>query len=248
MNFIDVAAACVAAYRTNQNRILKDGPAVVRGDDGNITRTFYEYGNKTLVWNYLAKTYPSSQLRQVVVQQNTPIIDLRITDKIRKEAEDILQYISSQYVLKLLRGDFISGFNTDLAKFLETGNNSSDATIAGRLGMMIYFPKLADDWRNQELMVEKMQDFAQSKHLGKIKEKLDLQVTVYKSIYSQNYNRHYIQAYTADNNVVFFSSNYAWDENKQYRIKGRVKALDTNNQRGQPMFALTRISHVKEVQ
>ena len=93
-----------------------------------------------------------------------------------------------------------------------------------------------------------MQDFAQSKHLGKIKEKLDLQVTVYKSIYSQNYNRHYIQAYTADNNVVFFSSNYAWDENKQYRIKGRVKALDTNNQRGQPMFALTRISHVKEVQ
>jgi len=36
MNFIDVAAACVAAYRTNQNRILKDGTTVVRGDDGKI--------------------------------------------------------------------------------------------------------------------------------------------------------------------------------------------------------------------
>ena len=155
MNLIDVAAACVAAYRTNQNRILKDGLAVVRGDDGNIIRTFYEYGNKTLVWNYLAKAYPSSQLRQIAAQENTPIIDLIITDELRKETEEILQFISSQYVLKLLRGDFISGFNTDLAKFLETGNNSSDAVIVLKLGMMIYFPKLADEWRNQELIDRK---------------------------------------------------------------------------------------------
>lgn len=240
MKFIDVVAASIAAYNASQKQMISGDGMIYSVPD----RPVYQWSNKSLVLTHLKNKFPECNFDIRITVDQKPF-KLVVTDETYAEAERIIEVISSSYVMSLLSGERINSFTEQICKAVEARDAFDLATLRHKIGMLVYIPHIAAGIDRKNTKQEKEQDFVVSQHLGKIKDKLELDITVFNAVFSQQWNRHYIKAHTSENNVVFFSSNHAWQQNAQYRIRARVKQLDVNNQPGQPQYAVTRLSHVK---
>lgn len=69
-----------------------------------------------------------------------------------------------------------------------------------------------------------------SKHLGEPGQKIELDVRVLRSIYSQQWGRFFITAETDGGNIVFFSVAVSADDGEEFHIAGKVKRHVENGQ------------------
>jgi hypothetical protein len=238
MKFVDVAAASIAAYRASQQQVIaSDGM-----NYSDPKKPVHQWSNKSLVLSYLKNKFPESKIKFGI---SPGPFELEVNDETYAEAERIINLISQSYVMALLSSQPMAKFFIDLAKLVEDRDKFTDANLIMRVGMLVYLPKIAAGLDERTLKQEKQQDFMVSTYLGKINTKLELEVTVFNTVFSQNWQRYYVKAYTSDNNVVFFGSQHNWEKNKQYRIRGRIKQLGVNARPGEPSYAMTSLSHVK---
>jgi hypothetical protein len=148
--------------------------------------------------------------------------DSFVTDADRLMAEDIKQYFKG-YTFKVLSGAYLSEFDRTTMKILE-----EEFTPEGyNLALLCSIP-------NNYLKAKKRDEadrrtrFAQGGYVGKIGERLNLQVEVIKCVFSKNWGIYYITAMTTSDQAIFFGYKQEVATGTVLNINGTVKRQDNN--------------------
>ena len=145
-----------------------------------------------------------------------------ITDADRLLAEDIKEYFKG-YTFKLLSGAYLSEFDRNTMKILEEEFTPEGYNVA----LLCSIP-------NNYLKAKKRDEadrrtrFAQGGYIGKIGERLNLQVEVIRCVFSQKWGIFYITAMTTSDQAVFFGYKQEVAEGTVLNINGTVKRQDNN--------------------
>lgn len=145
-----------------------------------------------------------------------------ITDADRLLAEDIKEYFKG-YTFKLLSGAYLSEFDRNTMKILEEEFTPEGYNVA----LLTSIP-------NNYLKAKKRDEadrrtrFAQGGYIGKIGERLNLQVEVIRCAFSQKWGIFYITAMTTSDQAVFFGYKQEVAEGTVLNIDGTVKRQDNN--------------------
>lgn len=145
-----------------------------------------------------------------------------ITDADRLLAEDIKEYFKG-YTFKLLSGAYLSEFDRNTMKILEEEFTPEGYNVA-----------LLSSIPNSYLKAKKRDEadrrtrFAQGGYIGKVGERLNLQVEVIKCVFSQKWGIWYITAMTTSDQAVFFGYKQEVAEGTVLNIDGTVKRQDNN--------------------
>ena len=145
-----------------------------------------------------------------------------ITDADRLLAEDIKEYFKG-YTFKVLSGAYLSEFDRNTMKILEEEFTPEGYNVA----LLCSIP-------NNYLKAKKRDEadrrtrFAQGGYVGKVGERLNLQVEVIKCVFSQKWGIFYITAMTTSDQAIFFSYKQEVSEGTVLNINGTVKRQDNN--------------------
>ena len=145
-----------------------------------------------------------------------------ITDADRLLAEDIKEYFKG-YTFKVLSGAYLSEFDRNTMKILEEEFTPEGYNVA----LLCSIP-------NNYLKAKKRDEadrrtrFAQGGYIGKIGERLNLQVEVIRCVFSQKWGIYYITAMTTSDQAVFFGYKQEVAEGTVLNIDGTVKRQDNN--------------------
>jgi len=148
--------------------------------------------------------------------------DSFITDADRLMAEDIKEYFKG-YTFKVLSGAYLSDFDRNTMKILE-----EEFTPEGyNLALLCSIP-------NNYLKAKKRDEAdrrtrsAQGGYVGKIGERLNLQIEVIKCVFSQKWGIFYITAMTTSDQAIFFGYKQEVATGTVLDINGTVKRQDNN--------------------
>ena len=145
-----------------------------------------------------------------------------ITDADRLLAEDIKEYFKG-YTFKVLSGAYLSEFDRNTMKILEEEFTPEGYNVA----LLCSIP-------NNYLKAKKRDEadrrtrFAQGGYVGKVGERLDLQVEVIKCVFSQKWGIFYITAMTTSDQAIFFGYKQEVTVGAVLDINGTVKRQDNN--------------------
>ena len=148
--------------------------------------------------------------------------DSFVTDADRLLAEDIKEYFKG-YTFKILSGAYLSEFDRTTMKILEEEFTPEGYNVA----LLCSIP-------NNYLRAKKRDEadrrtrFAQGGYIGKIGERLNLQVEVIRCIFSQKWGIFYITAMTTSDQAIFFGYKQEVATGTLLNIDGTVKRQDNN--------------------
>ena len=160
----------------------------------------------------------------IVRQANKVLMWHAIMDTSRITAEDIetgraaLDYVRKNLVIKGLRGN-MSDFDQALSRVVEM---EQFMTGADRYEIALVTSQIRA-WREGTRIEAVMADVNRTP-VADVGQKVQLNVQVVKSVYSQNYNVYFITAKTDKNQMVFFSYRDKLPVGDRRAIKGSVKA------------------------
>ena len=122
-------------------------------------------------------------------------------------------------VMKSLKGQPLSDFERSLQDVVqqEEFSNRTDA-----LAIAIVASQIAS--YRKGLAAEQMVASADTSPLAAVGTKVAVDAVVVRSVYSQNYNVHFVTARTQCNRLVFFSYREGLDADTPIRVRGTVKA------------------------
>jgi hypothetical protein len=162
--------------------------------------------------------------------QNHPEL---ITDELRAEGQSLRNQLAQDLTLRTLKGK-TTGFDNSIQQCLAVTDRFY--TVSHRFELAV-IPSLPKSMRET---VRRADVDSLLRGCGPISAqpgtKVDLEVRVVKSFYSQNYNTHFITAVTESNGAVMFSYRERFDFNTELKIRGNVREHGTE---------LTRLNRVK---
>ena len=222
----DALAVACAALRIN-GAYLKDTRRF--SCEENVT----QFANKELVKFYFAHTN-RDRTDFGSLQVPTDFIPFETTEEDYAQVAEIQKWMKRYVMLGL--GD-LDHFKKDMIATV-----SEDTVKVNNLGRVAYIPEFVNrDKHESGLKKEIRMEYRDSKHLGKDKDVVEGVVKILDKRFSaewESYN------YTAviNGNLISFMNKYEHGVGDMIRIKGKVKALSTNN-----MFAVpeTRLNYVK---
>lgn len=145
-----------------------------------------------------------------------------ITDADRLLAEDIKDFYKG-YTFKVLSGAYLSEFDRNLMKILE-----EEFTPAGyNVALLTSIPQTYIRAKERDA-ADRRTRFAQGGYVGKIGERLNLQVEVLKCVFSQKWGCYYITAMTTSDQSIFFGIRGSATPGTVLNIVGTVKRQDNN--------------------
>ena len=148
--------------------------------------------------------------------------DSFVTDADRLLAEDIKQYFKG-YTFKVLSGAYLSDFDRNTMKILEEEFTPEGYNVA----LLCSIP-------NNYLKAKKRDEAdrrtrsAQGGYVGKIGERVNLQVEVIKCVFSQKWGIFYVTAMTTSDQAIFFGYKQEVATGTVLDINGTVKRQDNN--------------------
>ena len=198
-----VWAAAAYAHRINGGDYLKD-PEYARDADGQWTGNVLRLRNRDV-------------MRQALGD------DGLITDTDRDLGNRARDYISKQILVKALKGT-LSEFEQSLQRVVAM-------TEFDEWNCRVELAMVASQIRGYEqaVQVEKAMEGIRSEPVADVGAKVDTDITVVKSVYSQNYGVYFITAVTADRRAVFFSYRERLAHGHQCRVRGTVKGHRENS-------------------
>jgi hypothetical protein len=146
-----------------------------------------------------------------------------ITNEDREQAEAVINYYKG-FTFRILQGKNLSHFNNSamLIANKEVISNNYDISLIASLPSS-YERGVEQDRNNNKL------DFARGGLIGKVGDKLELEIEVLRSVFSHNYCIFFITGLTSDDQVVFFSYKKGVELGENIKIKGTVKAHKDNS-------------------
>lgn len=156
-----------------------------------------------------------------------------ITDSDRLMAEDIKSHYQGK-TFKILGGGFVTDYDRTTMKMLEEETCPEGYNLAVLASVPAsYLKSVARDKADSRTR------FATGGYIGKIGDKVQLDVEIIKSVFSQKYNVYFATAITKSEEVVFFSYKQDLTIGTLLTIKGTVK-----NQRDSNVTQLNRVKIV----
>ena len=199
-----VWAAAAHAHRVNSGEYLKD-PEYARDDEGLWLDTIVRPRNRDIMKRALDD-------------------DSVITDQDRDLGHRARDWLSKNMMVKALKGSALSEFEqglqraVGLTEFDEWGCRYELALVASQIRAY-----------EQAVQLEAAMEGISAEPIAAIGEKVDVEITVVKSVYSQNFGVFFITGITADRRAVFFSYRERLSNGHQCRIRGTVKAHRENS-------------------
>ena len=198
-----VWAAAAYAHRINSGDYLKD-PEFARDADGLWTDRMLRLRNRDVMRNALRD-------------------ETLITDTDRELGDRARDYISKGILVKTLKGT--------LTEFEQSLQRAVAMTDFDEWGSRVELAIVASQIRSYEqaVQLEAAMEGIRSDPVAAVGEKVDTEITVVKSVYSQNFGVYFITAVTADKQAVFFSYRERLANGHQCRVRGTVKAHRENS-------------------
>ncbi len=199
-----VWAAAAHAHGINGGEYLKD-PEYARDDQG--------------LW-----TDRVLRLRNRDVMKQALDDDSVITEENRDLGRRARDWLSKSMMVKALKGSALSEFEQGLQRavslneFDEWGCRYELALVASQIRAY-----------EQAVQLEAAMEGISAEPIADIGVKVDVEITVVKSVYSQNFGVFFITGITADRRAVFFSYRDRLANGHQCRIRGTVKAHRENS-------------------
>jgi hypothetical protein len=134
-----------------------------------------------------------------------------ITDADRQLGTEIRDYLKT-YLFKVVSGQLLNDFDSKALSLA-----SGEVVNHGDIGILAYYPVTLERAREQSKLDERLYN-CRSEYAGEIGAKISTTVEIVKSVYSANWNTHFVTAITADNLLVRFSC-------KQPVVAGSVVAI-----------------------
>jgi len=168
--------------------------------------------------------------QQVLRQRNRDIIKQALDDDSVITADDrdlgsrARDWLSKNIMMKTLKGSVMSEFEqglqraVSLSEFDEWGCRYELALVASQIRAY-----------EQAVQLEAAMEGISNEPVAEIGAKVDTEITVVKSVYSQNFGVFFITGITADRRAVFFSYRDRLANGHQCRIRGTVKAHRENS-------------------
>lgn len=145
-----------------------------------------------------------------------------ITGADRLLAEDIKEYFKG-YTFKVLSGAYLSEFDRNTMKILEEEFTPEGYNVA----LLTSIPQTYVRAKERDA-ADRRTRFAQGGYVGKIGERLNLQVEVIKCVFSQKWGCYYITAMTTSDQSIFFGIRGSATPGTVLNIVGTVKRQDNN--------------------
>lgn len=145
-----------------------------------------------------------------------------VTDADRLLAEDIKDFFKG-YTFKLLSGAYLSEFDRSVMKILEEEFTPDGYNVALLTSLPQTYIRAVE--REQ---ADRRTRFAQGGYVGKVGERLNLQVEVIRCVFSQKWGIFYITAMTTSDQAVFFGYKSEVAVGTVLNIDGTVKRQDNN--------------------
>ena len=197
-----VWGAAAYADRVNGGEYRKE-PEYRVAEDGRITDEVVRQANKIHMWNAITDAS-------------------RITPPDMETGRLALDYVRKSLVIKGLKGN-MSEFDQALSHVVEM---EQFLTGADRYEIALVTSQIRA-WREGTRMEAVLEDVDRTP-VAAVGERVQLDVTVVKAVYSTNYNVYFITAKTDHNQMVFFSYRERLPVGDRCEIKGTVKAHRTD--------------------
>jgi len=152
-----------------------------------------------------------------ILEDSSNIIDVD-----RQMAERIKDFYKG-YTFKILSGDFVSDFDRKTIKILEEEFTPEGYNIALLASIPQTYQRAV-----QRSEADRRIKFAQGGYVGKIGERLNLQVEVIKCVFSQQWGIFYLTAITTSDQPIFFGYKQDVAVGTVLNIDGTVKRQDNN--------------------
>jgi hypothetical protein len=168
--------------------------------------------------------------QQVLRQRNRDVMKQALDDDSVITADDrdlgsrARDWLSKTIMMKTLKGSVMSEFEqglqraVSLSEFDEWGCRYELALVASQIRAY-----------EQAVQLEAAMEGISNEPVAEIGAKVDTEITVVKSVYSQNFGVFFITGITADRRAVFFSYRDRLANGHQCRIRGTVKAHRENS-------------------
>lgn len=138
------------------------------------------------------------------------------------KGEAVLSQVRNDITFRALKGR-LSDFDQAVSKVLAVEDQFDTAQHRYELAIVASLPASAARAQKRNSVDERVK-FATGGLIGKPGDKVNAQVEVLKSVYSQNYNCWFIQGITDKDQTVFFSYREGKDAGTWISIQGTVKA------------------------
>jgi hypothetical protein len=199
-----VWAAAAAAYRINSGEYLKD-PEYAKDVNGHWTDKIQRLRNRDL----MKKALDDESL---------------ITDADRDLGRRARDWLSKRIMIKTLKGSPMNEFEVSCQSMVVL-EEFDEWTCRYELALVPSQIKAYEE----AVQLERVMDGVSNEPVADVGAKVDTEITVVKSVYSQNYGVYFITGVTADRRAVFFSYRDRLSNGHQCRIRGTVKAHRENS-------------------
>jgi len=196
---MDVVAAACAAQRVNGTYIK----VPLQLGDANHPNAKPRVTNRELLYKFLEDPY-------------------NILDIDRELAVKVNDFYKG-YTFKLLSGSYLSEFDRSVMKILEEEFTPEGYNVA----LLTSLPQTYLRAKKRD-EADRRTRFAQGGYIGKIGERLNLQVEVIKCVFSQKWGIFYITAMTTSDQAIFFGYKQEVATGTVLNINGTVKRQDNN--------------------
>jgi hypothetical protein len=159
--------------------------------------------NRSLVTQYLADT-------------------TKITDQDREQGVLVRKFYQA-YTFKILKGIKLSEFDNTAMLLANRDTIDTNYDIA----VLTSLPSGYERGVKRQTVDQRIQ-FAKGGMIGSVGDKVSPSIEVLKSVFSQNWNTHYITGITSDDQVLFFAYKQQLEVGKMFDLYGTVKAHRDN--------------------
>jgi hypothetical protein len=199
-----VWAAAAYAHRINSGEYLKESEYAL-DDQGFRTNVVSRHRNRDVMKRALDN-------------------DGLITEADRDLGLRARDWLSKSMMIKTLRNGTLSEFETGLQRTVAI-DNFDEWNCRYELALVASQIRAYE----QAVQLEAAMEGISAEPIAEIGAKLDVEITVVKSVYSQNFGVFFITGITTDRRAVFFSYRDRLANGHQCRIRGTVKAHRENS-------------------
>jgi hypothetical protein len=147
----------------------------------------------------------------------------KITDEDREEGKLVRKFYQA-YTFKILKGIKLSEF--DNTAMLLANRDTIDTSFD--IAVITSLPSGYERGVKRQTVDQRIQ-FAKGGLIGSVGDKVSPSIEVLKSVFSQNWNTHYITGITSDEQVLFFAYKQQLEVGKMFDLYGTVKAHRDNS-------------------
>lgn len=187
---LDLAALSFAAFRKNDGHVYKD-------------TSFFDKVQDTMI-----AVIPN----KVLMREG----NLQVTDQDRADAAEAIEVLTQDRTMRILKNQTVGDFQNTLTNLII----GADCTMSDA-GLMAFLPSMAGSIRTKQQREEEIAGLSQiSEYLGKVGDKVQFNMTVMTSRWSDQFNCWSVNAKDDKGNLIsFFTSKQVCTQNGVYTAK-----------------------------